>query len=31
MIAWVGQRAWRAVRTVTRAVKQAQDEQVYMW
>jgi len=31
MIAWVGRRLWRAVQTVTRAVKQAQDEQVYMW
>jgi hypothetical protein len=31
MIAWVGRRVWRAVRTVIRAVKEAHDEQVYMW
>ena len=31
MIAWVGRRAWRAVRTVIRAVKRAHDEQVYAW
>jgi hypothetical protein len=31
MIAWVGRRVWRAVRTVIRAVKEAHDEQVHMW
>jgi hypothetical protein len=31
MIAWVGRRVWRAVRTVTGGVRKAHDEQVYMW
>jgi hypothetical protein len=31
MIVCVGRRVRRAVRTVIRAVKKAQDEQVYMW
>ena len=31
MIAWVGRRVWRAVRTVIRAVNEAHDGQVYMW
>ena len=31
MIAWVGRRVWRAVRNMIRAVKEAHDEQVYMW
>jgi len=31
MIARVGRRVWRTVRTVIRSVKKAHDEQVYMW
>ena len=31
MIAWVGRRLWLAARTVIRAVRMANDEQVYMW
>jgi hypothetical protein len=31
MIAWVGRRLWPAARTVIRAVRMANDEQVYMW
>ena len=31
MIAWVGRHLWLAVRTVIRAVRMANDEQVYMW
>ena len=31
MIAWVGRCLWLAVRTVIRAVRMANDEQVHMW
>jgi hypothetical protein len=31
MTAWVGKRLWPAARTVIRAVRMANDEQVYMW
>ena len=31
MIAWVSRHLWLAVRTVSRAVRMANDEQVYMW
>lgn len=31
MMARVGRRAWLAVRRVIRAIKIANDEQVYMW
>ena len=31
MIAWVGRCLWSAARTVIRAVRMANDEQVYMW
>ena len=31
MIAWVGRRVWRAVRTVIRVAKETHDEQVSMW
>jgi hypothetical protein len=31
MIAWAGRCLWRAVRTVIRAVRMANDEQVYVW
>lgn len=31
MIAWVGRRMWRAVRTVIREAKKAHDEQVSAW
>ena len=31
MIARAGSRVWLAVRTVIRAVRKANDEQVYMW
>ena len=31
MIAWVGSRVRPAARKVIRAVKEAHDEQVYMW
>jgi hypothetical protein len=31
MIAWAGRRLWPAVRTVIRAVKMANDQQVSMW
>ena len=31
MMAWVGTRIRLAVRTVVRAVRRANDEQVYMW
>ena len=31
LMAWVGRRLWLAVRTVTRAVRLAHHEQVYMW
>jgi hypothetical protein len=31
MIAWVGRRLWLAARMAIRAVRMANDEQVYMW
>ena len=31
MMGWAGRRLWLAVRTVTRAVRMAHDEQVHMW
>ncbi len=31
MIAWAGRRLWLAVRTVIRAVRIANDQQVHMW
>jgi hypothetical protein len=31
MIAWVSRRLWLAIRTVIRAIRMANDEQVYMW
>ena len=31
MMTWVGRRLWLAARTVIRAVRRANDEQVYMW
>jgi hypothetical protein len=31
MIAWIGRRLWPAARMVIRAVRMANDEQVYMW
>jgi hypothetical protein len=31
MMAWIGMRVRPAVRTVIRAVRRANDEQVYMW
>jgi|HubBroStandDraft_4_1064222.scaffolds.fasta_scaffold172194_1 hypothetical protein len=31
MMAWISRRLWLAVRTVIRAVRMANDEQVYMW
>lgn len=31
MMAWVGRCVWLAVRTAIRAVRMANDEQVYMW
>lgn len=31
MMAWIGRHLWLAVRTVIRAVKIANDEQVRMW
>ena len=31
MIAWVSRRLWLAIRTVIRAIRMANNEQVYMW
>jgi hypothetical protein len=31
MITWIGRRLWLAVQMVIRAVRMANDEQVYMW
>jgi hypothetical protein len=31
MIAWIGRRLWRAVQIVIRAIRMANDQQLYMW